>query len=95
MVYEFALDPALVATWHDRRVGRLFKNSFGLGTPRVIAPFPKRQWQKMALDIASRDGDIARTRLEALLQSLTEVISNRARATYNSAQGWRENASLS
>lgn len=46
MLYEYAIEPELVATWSDRKVGRYFADKFGLGSPRIVSRYPKR-WKKL------------------------------------------------
>jgi len=41
MIYEYALEPELVATWADRRIARYFVEKFGLGQLCVVLRFFK------------------------------------------------------
>ena len=45
MIYEYALEPELVASWHDRIRGRFFIDNFGSDTGRVVSCYPKK-WKK-------------------------------------------------
>lgn len=97
MLFEYAVEPALVATWADRRTGRYFRDKFGIGSPRLISRFPKR-WKKRALDAAWKasetegGGEVARRRMEELIQQLSEVMVERRGAVWDAERSWTENA---
>ena len=46
MIYEFALDPELVARWHDRKEYLFFEEKFGIRSRRLISTYPKN-WKKL------------------------------------------------
>ena len=50
MIYEFALEPDLVARWHDRKEYLFFDEKFGLRTRRIVSAYPKK-WKKMVWEI--------------------------------------------
>ena len=59
MICEYALEPELVATWHDSERFRYFSEQFGFdydgrATGRVVAQYPgkwkKRIWDAFAVD---------------------------------------------
>lgn len=84
MIYEFAVDPAVVATWHERERYRFFKGKFGLGCPRVLSMFPDPAWARRVLSDFDRvfagtpsDRQDARKRLEVLLVQLDAEASRR------------------
>jgi len=76
MIHQFALEPDLVATWHDRKEYLFFDEKFSLTTRRVIAAYPKK-WSQMVWKKfkSGPDGQNqnAETRLSALLQYLDQV----------------------
>lgn len=47
MIHEFALDPALVALWSDRREFQRYGGKFGIGTPRIMCRVPHRHWRRL------------------------------------------------
>ena len=49
MVYEFALEPELVATWHDRKEYLFFEEKFGLRTGGIVSSYP-RKMEKTCLE---------------------------------------------
>ena len=49
MIHEYALEPELVASWHDRMQFRFFIGQFGFGTGRVVSRYPK-QWRELVLE---------------------------------------------
>ena len=96
MLFEYAVEPALVATWADRRTGRYFRDKFGIGSPRLISRFPKR-WKKRVWDAwkaseRENGGEVARRRMEELIQQLSEVMVERRCAVWDAERSWMENA---
>lgn len=59
MLYEYALDPALVLRWaRDIRDYRQFVSSFGLGTTRIRSSVPKfNRWRSSVLKMLPSDCD--------------------------------------
>ncbi len=73
MIYEFALEPALVASWHDRKEYIFFEEKFGLRSRRVVSAYPKN-WKKLVWRIfesgpAANDQN-AKMRMTELIQFL-------------------------
>ena len=96
MVFEYAVEPALVVTWADRRTGRYFRDKFGIGSPRLISRFPKR-WKKRVWDAwkaseMENGGEVARRRMEELIQQLSEAKVERRRVVWDAERSWMENA---
>ena len=92
MIYEYALEPELVATWTDRSDCRYFKESFGLGQGRVVSRYPKR-WKSLVWNAFNSTDDFARKRLEELLASLSEQMVQRSDARWDGeSTSWRNNA---
>lgn len=94
MIGEFALEPELVATWHDRKEYLFFEEKFGLRTGRVISAYPKK-WQNLVWR-AFKSGphannENAEMRLNALLTDLTQSIVKR-RNTFEEIPVWLERA---
>jgi|GEM_PF-1289383 len=86
MIYDFALEPELVATWHDRRVAYPFLSHMGLGQRRVHCAYPSAAWKKLVMnafrasisDEKSPQGQNARKHMEVLLQHLAETGTRRS-----------------
>lgn len=92
MIYEYALEPELVATWTDRREFRYFVERFGLGQGRVVSRYPKR-WTRLVWEAFDGTGDLDRKRLEELLARLSERMVRRRDARWDPAlAGWLANA---
>jgi hypothetical protein len=92
MIYEYALDPELVATWAvDRSAGRYFIEKFGLGQPRIVSRYPKR-WQALVWNAFKSDNDVERARLTELLQRLGEAMVKRRDGIWDPDQSWLTNA---
>ena len=71
MIYEYALEPELVASWHkDRTKCRFFIDKFGFGTGRVVSDYPK-EWAetvwKLFSESYAKASDIERKRMVRLL----------------------------
>lgn len=94
MIHEYALEPELVATWHERMLGRFFIEQFGFGTGRVVSRYPKN-WRKRVWD-AFRSGAIAgeieQKRIEELLARLTAPEVRRPGHIWDAAHDWLTNA---
>ncbi len=73
MIYEFALEPDLVARWHDRKEYLFFDEKFGIRYRRVISGYPKNWkrlvWQAFS-ESPSADNQNAQTRMTELIQIL-------------------------
>ena len=75
MISEFALDPALVARWHDPKEWAFFREAFADGTGRVVSACPKK-WRKDVVRAffnqfpSATDQSKQRRNLEAMLEKL-------------------------
>ena len=73
MIYEFALEPDLVARWHDRKEHLFFDEKFGLRTRRIVSAYPKN-WKKLVWEIfeasPAADDQNAKMRMTELIQFL-------------------------
>jgi len=84
MICEYALDPELVARWHDPREWAFFREAFGSESGRFGSCFPRKvKWQSavrrafhQAVPSATEDS-IGRRRLDALLEKLSERMIER------------------
>ncbi|RKG84395.1 hypothetical protein D7W82_22500 [Corallococcus sp. CA049B] len=83
MIYEYALDPELVATWHDPRAAFPFVSNMGLGHFRVMSAFPASNWERLVLDAAlaqcstEAQRQAVCTKMSAMLQKLKEGRASR------------------
>lgn len=82
MIHEFALDPEIVAKWDRKEILTHISSVMGLGTPRILNAGPTpAEWRAQVVKLApSSLSDVARARLVALIQRLTEVTSMRTPA---------------
>lgn len=104
MVYEYALDPALVATSTNRILCNLLKDSFGPGKGRLVSRFPgkwkKQVWQafeELSGALPDTDRDRAqiqseKERLTELIQRLSDVWIKREEYIWNPDETWLPNA---
>ncbi|MCK5680858.1 hypothetical protein KAI46_08630 [bacterium] len=94
MICEFALEPELVATWHDRKAYLFFEEKFGLKTRRIVSAYPKKWskqvWESFRTSPYSNDQNAARN-LTALLRDLTQNMVKR-RSTFTEISTWLERA---
>jgi len=94
MIYEYALEPALVATWHDRATYSFFEERFGLNTRRIVSQFPKK-WKKSIWEIFNNGTDAenqnSKMRMGALLDELCQN-SIRRNTAYGNLPTWLEQA---
>ena len=94
MIREYALEPELVALWHQRLLGRFFIEQFGFGTGRVVSRYPKK-WKTLVWDAflaAAAAGEIERKRIEELLVRLTTPEVRRLGWLWDESQDWLTNA---
>ncbi len=95
MLREYAVEPDLVPTWLDRETGRYFLDNFGLGTPRIMSRYPRKHWKRLvwAAWRASNDGkENEQTRMETLVQRLSEVMVKRRNAVWDPSRPWLDSA---
>lgn len=90
MIYEYALEPELVATWTDRSDYRYFVERFGLGQGRIVSQFPKR-WTRLVWDSFGGTSEMERKRLEEVIARLSERTIRRVGIDWNDEVGWLEN----
>jgi len=96
MICEYALDPALVACWHDRKEYLFFEEKFGINTRRIISIYPKKsKWQKMIWDAfntgSAAEDENAKLRLGALIGKLAEDAIKR-KSTFSDIPAWIDRA---
>lgn len=85
MIYEFALEPELVASWHDRRVAYPILCQMGPGLTRVPCSFPAAAWSKLVVeavqaafpDARAPEAQRARKNIEVLLRHLHDTGTRR------------------
>ncbi len=92
MVFEFAIEPELVATWGNLNNYRFFVDKFGIGESRIMAEYPKlKNWRRRVLAVAPNDG-MALQRVTALIQILSESMIARNSVNYDGNLEWLKNA---
>ncbi len=92
MIYEYALEPELVATWTDRTNSRYFVESFELGRGRIVSRYPKR-WKYLVWRAFDGTDVFAQKRLVELLNCLSEQMVRRSNIDWQtSPTNWLENA---
>lgn len=85
MIYDFAIEPELVASWHDRRVAYPVLCQMGLGHRRVPCAFPSAAWKKLVMSAFQSNiseasppaMQKARKNIEILLKHLHEISTRR------------------
>lgn len=93
MIYEYAIEPEVVAGWADKKEYRYFYDKFGLGQPRGLSRFPKK-WFQMVWNAYSGDNEIEKKRLTELLLRLKENQVVRSLDSYDGGKSWLENAEI-
>lgn len=92
MIYEYALEPELVATWTDRTTFRYYMSSFEFGHGRAVSRYPKH-WARLVWQSFSNDCDIAQLRLTELLKHLSQqMVRRRDFVWIADSKCWLENA---
>lgn len=94
MIYEFALDPEMVARWHDRKEYAFFDGHFGIDAGRTVSGYPNK-WRQMVkkafFDQNLADNQNAAMRMEALLDILCEKMAKRP-SSLSDLPTWLEKA---
>jgi hypothetical protein len=94
MIYEFALEPALVSQWHNRNDYNFFDEKFGIRFRRVISGYPKN-WKKLVWQAFSEssaaDNQNAQMRMTELIQLLWQNAVKRY-STFQEIPDWLERA---
>ena len=96
MIYEYAVDPSIAATWTQLRDGRFFKDRFGLGTPRIVSSFP-HSWRKLVLgevDQFRQYRDLEISRMVTLLDRMCHPTIRRCASNWDINKSWLENAEI-
>jgi hypothetical protein len=91
MIYDYGIEPELVATWGELGIYRFFFDKFGLGTPRSVSCYP-RDWKAQVLAAASNAREVEKIRVDELLQLIGENMIDRDSSPYNAGFAWLENA---
>ena len=90
MIYEFALEPELVARWHDRNEYLFFDEKFGVRARRVVSAYP-RNWKRLVWEAFGKSpaaGDQnAQMRMTELIQYLWQN-SVRRPSTFPEIPSW-------
>lgn len=92
MIYEYALEPEMVATWGTFHNSRFFSREFGLGQARIVSRYPKK-WAKEVWDAFGDGNDSDRMRLTELLVQLKQTMVERKNCSWDSTlNSWFDNA---
>jgi hypothetical protein len=95
VIYEYALDPQTVASWHRQAEYTFFAGEFGLGSPRAMSAYPRfGLWRRDVIRAAKATGaaDMDWGRITALLGVLQANKIERGDAPFDGARTWLENA---
>lgn len=94
MIFEYAIEPELVATWGNIDKSRYFRDHIGLGKNRLLSEFPKLiKWRSRVLKAAeplknTSDHD----RILELINIFTERMISRDNYSFDGTIPWLENA---
>ncbi len=91
MIYEYALDPALLDNWKDFR---FFRDSFGVDQGRLISDYPRR-WHRAVLNVIRQAecGDVEKQTMKAALRRIKPpILYHRRNATWVNEHDWLDNA---
>ena len=94
MIYDYALDPRLVAQWADPKEYAFYREAFSEQSGRVGCAFPN-EWKRQVLSEfqrlfpRTRADSVQRQRLDVLLSTLTPLMLKRD-SQHDPAQSWLE-----
>lgn len=99
MIHEYALEPELVASWHDRMKFRFFIDQFGFGEARVVSLYPKspKRWNELVWEAFNRDfreaaSTVDVTRMKNLLKKIMKPVAKRPGRIWDATHDWLTNA---
>ena len=101
MICEYALEPKLVATWHQRKLFRHFIERFGFredgsATGRVVTQYPKKWrkqvWEAFYANFGQSTGEDDKERITELLIQLTMPEVLHSNTKFKKKCTWLENA---
>ena len=96
MIYEYALEPELVASWHDPVKFRLFSEQLRFGAGRVVSRYPKKWtklvWKAFETDFGKTASPLDRSRMGKLLKQITKPVVKRPDCIWDAARAWLTNA---
>lgn len=94
MIFEYAIEPELVATWGTLDKYRYFIEQVGLGTPRIMSDYPEfLNWRRRVLQAAEvfkNTND--HSRILELIRKFGEKTIPREKGEYDDNIPWLENA---
>ncbi|QQG64650.1 hypothetical protein [Desulfobulbus oligotrophicus] len=91
MIFEYALEPEMVAAWGDRVNHRYFIREFGSGQGRLVSRYPKK-WARKVWDACAGGSDMDKARLTELLVRLQETMIKRKDYVWDEGATWLDNA---
>ena len=94
MIYEYAIEPAAAVAWGKcRNDYRYFYDKFGVGTPRIMAEFPKfKNWRRQFKQAMSGAEDLEQQRIMEIFKLLKETLIRRDGYKYDGTIPWLKNA---
>jgi len=91
MIYEYALEPEMVASWGSHQNYRYYIREFGLGRCRIISRYPKK-WAKMVYDSFGDGNPDDKRRLVELLVRIQETMVKRKDSCWDCTnENWLQN----
>jgi hypothetical protein len=94
MIFEYAIEPELVATWGTIDKSRYFRDHLGLGKNRIVSEFPKlKNWRRRVLTAAAHLKNTSdHDRILELIDIVTEKMISREDYSFDGTIPWLENA---
>lgn len=94
MIYEYAVDPRIAASWFETDKARFFKAGIGIGKPRIVSLYPST-WDKLVWREFVRSGrrkDLDSNKMQAVLNYLCDRAIKRSNCNWDCGKSWLENA---
>jgi len=91
MIFEYALEPALLNNWKDMR---FYKDSCGIGMGRLISEYPHK-WERHVFDAIrlSSAGEVEKKRIKEALRNIIKYkMYRRTSAAWDDRVDWLSNA---
>lgn len=92
MIFEFAVEPEVVATWHNRKVYRFFDGKFGIGTKRTLCRYPaKKKWERLVFEaFRELSHDLDKAARQSAKKRLVELLQHFATGSTQRNQNWKD-----
>lgn len=96
MIHEYALEPEMVAAWHDPDKYDCFFKEFGSDTGRLVSRYPKRWvklvWEAFENEFGKTASPLEKKRVQKLVKQFNTLRVSRPGCFWDDSGNWLANA---